>query len=521
MPPRLLSAFERPHFFWWLALGFFTIAVAGLTTMAILSDRAATLRDAEVRVQSLSQIFQAHADRAIAEGEKMIVAVRPLVRTWDLKDPQPGERIYEEMRAFLLGSPQLGSAWILDGNGTTVLGTWAFPSAPVDASSRDYFKAHKAGASEPFIGRLEVGSVMGKPRFTISRALRDANGQIHAVIVVAVYSDYFEALYKSAASWPGATAGLFLVRGGQLDVLAQMSSPNIASGDLRNSLLKLSESQPNGVRTLGLPSGPRVVGWYDSRDFPGMFAATSQSISAALGEWTWRSAVTGGAAGLSVLIFGLLGVFGSRAEETERQLQHQKLLMREVHHRVKNNLAIIAAITNAAARQYGSDAPAREQFKKLGTQILSIATLYDLMQQAPGAGLVELNGMLGSLCRRLSDSTSRQVEFLSSEPVMVDVDRAVSLMIIINELVTNSIKHSTGSVKVVAKADPREILIRVDNASGELPPGFDAGPDHGFGLSMARALASSLKGSVAIVSRAPPSVELTFPRSASEQKSSS
>jgi two-component sensor histidine kinase len=520
MPRRLLSAIEKPHFFWRVALGFFALAVAGLAFMAIQADRTATIRDAEARVQSLAEILEEHAERALAEGEKLFVAVRPLVKAWDLKDPVLGERIYEEMRAFLLGSPQLGSAWILDDKGTTVLGTWDFPTPPVDASSRDYFKAHKAGAQEPFLGRQEIGRIAGKPRFTISRAVRDADGQIHAIIVVAVYSDYFEALYRSAASWPGATAGLFLARGGQFDVLAQMSGVNATLGDLRNSLLELSQSQPSGVRILQLASGPRVVGWSDSRDIPGMFAATSQSISAALREWIWRSAVTGGAAALSVLFFALLGVFGSRAEETERQLERQKLLMREVHHRVKNSLAIIAAITNAAARQCGSDTAAREQFKKLGSQIMSIATLYDLMQQAPGAGLVELNGMLHSLCLRLSESTGRQIEFLPDKPVMIDVDQAVSLMIIVNELVTNSIKHSTGPIKVVATGDPSEISIRVDNTTGELPPDFDAGPDHGFGLSMARALASSLKGSVDIVSRAPPSVALTFPRPAPEQEPS-
>ena len=496
---------------WWTALLLFALVMAALATLVILTNRAATLRTAEARVQSLAQLFIEHADLAINDGEKLIVAVRPLVASWDRSDPVVGRQIFEEMHRFIAGSPQIAAAWITDRTGTSVLDTWTYPSRRIDGSSRLYFKAHMEGAPDPVIAGQEKGRVTGKPRFTLSRAIRAPEGQIEAIIVVGIYSEYFEALYQSTIAGPSAMARLLVVRGrGQSEVLARLVKPDF-SAELRDTWLSLIEDRPYGVATVRLASRPRVVGWQSSRTHSGMVAATSQSVSAALERWKWGSAAIGVATALSVTGFVLLAFYGAKSERARRQLEQQQLLTREVHHRVKNNLAIVAAMIRAGARQLDVDARAQDLFSRVGAQVSSMAALYDLMQHTPGTERLELNDLLARLCRELAGATSRAVDYVPGELDAIETDQAIPVMIIVNELVTNSIKHSAGPVTVCCAAGPQEHSVTVENRDGEFEPTFDPAAQESFGLRMARTLASSLKGSIELVSRKPATIRLTFP----------
>ena len=63
------------------------------------------------------------------------------VRAWDLTEPEEGRRLFALISGLLDGSPQISSAWVLDGSGMNRLDSWAYPAKPIDGSERPYFKA--------------------------------------------------------------------------------------------------------------------------------------------------------------------------------------------------------------------------------------------------------------------------------------------------------------------------------------------------------------------------------------------
>src|SRR5258705_1139424 len=207
---------------WWTALALYCLVVGSLIGLSIAADRVATLRLVENSTHSLARLFAAHAESAIEDAETAIAAIRPQVAGWEKRDPEVGRRIFEELRTLSIARSKIASEWIVDQNGESVLNTLAYPSKPVSRRDRQYYKLHDGGAPEPVIAGQETGAVTGQPRFTISRAIRGPTGEIEAIIVVGVFSRYFESLYREAAVWPEARPGLFLLGYVQTRTLAQL-----------------------------------------------------------------------------------------------------------------------------------------------------------------------------------------------------------------------------------------------------------------------------------------------------------
>src|SRR5258705_7435630 len=279
---------------WWTALALYCLVVGSLIGLSIAHDRSFLLRLFENSTHSLVRLFVAHAESAIEDAETTIAAIRPQVAAWDKRDPEVGRRIFEELRTLSIASSQIASAWIVDQNGESVLNTLAYPSKPVSRRDRQYYKLHDGGAPEPVIAGQETGAVTGQPRFTISRAIRGPTGESQAIIVVGVYSRYFESLYQEAAVWPEARAGLFLLGEDQTSILARMNAPTI---NLDRTLVELSElarGRRSAAAITYTDGSPRVVGWHTSTKYNGVFAATAPSVSVALAHWRGHASAFAG-----------------------------------------------------------------------------------------------------------------------------------------------------------------------------------------------------------------------------------
>jgi hypothetical protein len=192
-----------------VACAVFALVTGTLAVLTILEDRQDALRVVEERTGSMARMIVAHADTALDAAQNVITKVAPLVAAWDFEDNARAVNSSTSSAHQIEGTPMLSSAWVMDGKGISRLDTWTYPAKPIDGSSRPYFKAHLAGADDPVImGDDRPGTITGEQRFTYSRAVRKADGSLHAVLVVAIYRANFDTLYGEAANWPGASAGL-------------------------------------------------------------------------------------------------------------------------------------------------------------------------------------------------------------------------------------------------------------------------------------------------------------------------
>jgi PAS domain S-box-containing protein len=134
------------------------------------------------------------------------------------------------------------------------------------------------------------------------------------------------------------------------------------------------------------------------------------------------------------------------AEElTKASLKEKELLLREIHHRVKNNMQIISSLLNLQSRHV-KDADDAELFRESQDRIRAMALVHEELYRSKDFSCIDLGSYIGnltrSLCRSYSISGSRVVINADVHQVDMNISTAIPCGLIINELVSNSLKHA-------------------------------------------------------------------------------
>ncbi len=185
----------------------------------------------------------------------------------------------------------------------------------------------------------------------------------------------------------------------------------------------------------------------------------------------------------------------TEALQTQRELESKMALVREVHHRVKNNLQVIASLMRMQSRRV-EGAEARTVLEESVNRILSVAVVHEfLSQNAQGTINLEevARRILSQVQQGLVDPEKRITLSVKGPAIWLPAERATQCALVINELVQNAIEHGLaereeGSVEVelVDNGDSVDIHV-VDNGEG-LPEGFDLSTDANLGLRIVRSM---------------------------------
>ncbi|MCU6455908.1 sensor histidine kinase [Sphingomonas sp. A2-49] len=191
--------------------------------------------------------------------------------------------------------------------------------------------------------------------------------------------------------------------------------------------------------------------------------------------------------------------------ERDRQIADRDLLLQEIDHRMKNNFAIVASILDIHRRRVSGEAA-----DALGSalyRVESIARAHRHLYRGTGQGdAVQMRAYLGDLCAALADALLLRggvTLACSADEVEVPRDRAVSIGLIVNELVTNAAKHAFtgragGTITVGFRRRPGGwTLIVSDDGVGMPAMLAPAGPDHGLGSRLIPAFARQAGGTIA------------------------
>jgi two-component sensor histidine kinase len=201
---------------------------------------------------------------------------------------------------------------------------------------------------------------------------------------------------------------------------------------------------------------------------------------------------------MSDMEFGQLFIdVGVRKAAERRQTE----LFAELNHRVKNNLAVVAATLQMQARN--SSRELREALSAAADRILSIADLHAALHQQNSADTVDLRPYLQALGARLARSLlgGRSIRLtVACAPLLVSVADAVNIGLVTNELVTNAAKHAfadgrSGTISVALVAEPGQIRLVVSDDGVGTPAASRQKP--GLGLRLVRSLVEGGGGSIA------------------------
>ncbi|TLM80152.1 MAG: sensor histidine kinase, partial [Actinobacteria bacterium] len=194
--------------------------------------------------------------------------------------------------------------------------------------------------------------------------------------------------------------------------------------------------------------------------------------------------------------------------EARRRVQELKVkdaTIREVHHRVKNNLQTIASLLRLQARRAGSD-DARRSLSEAVERVASMAVVHDMLSAADDERVD-----LGAVCRTVVDQVRQGLEgenpgvsvLVEGETGPVDATVATPMALVTAELVHNAIEHGfegkrTGLVRVTVRRLPGELHLQVRDDGAGLPDGFDAESSGNLGMAIVRTLVhDDLRGTLA------------------------
>ncbi len=182
-------------------------------------------------------------------------------------------------------------------------------------------------------------------------------------------------------------------------------------------------------------------------------------------------------------------------------LREKEVLLKEIHHRVKNNMQIVSSLLSLQAREV--DDPAMlDLLAESRTRILSMALVHEDLYQSDNLAQVDFRHYLERLAERTRSGiagASRVTFELTLDELSLAVDQAIPLGLLCNELFTNALKHAfpgggEGTVRVDLRREDGTAVITVrDNGRG-LPPGYVPGEGTTLGVQLVWSLAEQLQG---------------------------
>ncbi len=227
-----------------------------------------------------------------------------------------------------------------------------------------------------------------------------------------------------------------------------------------------------------------------------------------------------GAVAATALVLAAAVTERRRAREQLRaSLEEKEVMLKEIHHRVKNNLQVISSLLNLQSR-YMEAKPPQEILRESRDRIRSMALIHDKLYRSKNLSRIDFAEYVRSLAADLFRSygvNGNTVQLrVNIQDVLINVDAATTCGLIINELVSNSLKHAFPAgrkgeitIDLCSESDGKLRLSIADNGIG-LPRGFDFKNTESLGLKLVRILTDQLRGSVELDSSSGAQFNIVF-----------
>ena len=193
-------------------------------------------------------------------------------------------------------------------------------------------------------------------------------------------------------------------------------------------------------------------------------------------------------------------------EKIKLSLRDKELLLREIHHRVKNNLQIVTSLLNLQSKQI-DDEEAIDVFKESQNRVKSMAIIHEQLYQSTDLAHINFEMYINKLVSYLFHSYNVNRRIIKTEiladSVSLNIDTAMPLSLIVNELVSNSLKYAfpngkEGKIKVeLRKEDKMFRLVVADDGIG-LPEDFEFEDTETLGLQLINSLTMQIDGEIEV-----------------------
>ncbi len=181
-------------------------------------------------------------------------------------------------------------------------------------------------------------------------------------------------------------------------------------------------------------------------------------------------------------------------------LEHQKVLVNEIHHRVKNSLQLVASMFNLQASASGDPALVQSLHEAIN-RVSAVARVHERLYRSPNVQAVDLSAYLADICADFALLVPDvAIEFSSGQPVSMSTDRSVRVALLLTELLTNAAKHAGArtkcTVSVRLELIGKAIRLSISDDGEGLPKDFDIKKSKGLGMKLVVALVAQTGGTI-------------------------
>ena len=207
--------------------------------------------------------------------------------------------------------------------------------------------------------------------------------------------------------------------------------------------------------------------------------------------------------------------------ELKSSLADKEMLMKEIHHRVKNNFQIISSLLSLQINS-PKNKSADEILSESRDRIKSMAILHEKLYKSQDINSINFEGYIKGVLNNLQSSYRLKEKNISLEididEVIVSIDSAINLGLIINEIVVNSLKHAftdkvggTIIIRLKEKESEQLILIIKDNGKG-IPEEIDVDNTDSLGILLINSFVKQVKGEIKLIRNNGTEFQIVFPK---------
>ena len=163
-------------------------------------------------------------------------------------------------------------------------------------------------------------------------------------------------------------------------------------------------------------------------------------------------------------------------------MEEKEVLLREIHHRVKNNMQVVSSLINLQAGKI-KDERVLNAFQEIRNRVMAMALIHETLYQSTSLGNIDLEHYISNLAKTLFDTyltSSKHVTLsVTAKEIYLSLDQAVPCGLALNEILSNSLKHAfhderPGEVQVgVEKTGKDDIVLSINDNGTGIPKTMD------------------------------------------------
>jgi two-component sensor histidine kinase len=497
------------------------LALVGLRAVTLWDDYHSSIARAEGATRDWAFTLEQYVARLLEAGDLAAREVDRFARERGGPEALRGDAAAHDLLRQLESTTVADHLMVVDARGVPTAMSYVHPASPISLGDRAWFRAHADGVDR-FVGPALFSRITNEVLFTYSRRLVSPSGEFAGVLQVALRPTFFQESPVAEALGRGATIGLW-TEDGRLAARTGMTRADVEREIINAPLVERSRRAPSDTFT-AVPAFDGVERIVSYRKIPGVNAIVTAGVPVAAATAAWQDALRWSLVAVGVILLVLLAMTLlvlrlSRSEEaaharvaehsreleaaasvTERALKAKELLLREIHHRVKNNLQVTASLLHMQERRF-SDQKVRSAFEDTRERLHAIALLHETIYRSDLTGRVELKDYIGRLVDGIGAAHSapaRGIDIeVNAEPISVDLDRAMPIGLTLTETLTNSLKHAfdkgeRGRIEVGATRDGDDVEITVRDTGRGIPDCEVNG--NSLGLKLVGAFVTQLGG---------------------------